>query len=283
MGIALPLHAYTVQVSPATTHCDVTWTPQAPAPGDEVTVTLTPHDGYALEEYGFEVYYECTEDEWWEFNSSSANEGRFEAPRRAPAANSSNFEYRLEIWYLDANEDDPVEVEAGKTYTFVMPERNVEIEALCEGTDIEYNITAQQTDHGTTTVSASSAVRGATIVITATPDAGYAVDEVTASKYEVIGNAGYWTLLDVTKTDATHYSFVMPPYPVEVTVTYKESDLLLGDADGNGEVNNADAVAVLRHLVDNTPSNFVPANADVNQDGSIDNADAVLILRMLVE
>ena len=68
-----------------------------------------------------------------------------------------------------------------------------------------------------------------------------------------------------------------------VTVTYKESDLLLGDADGNGEVNNADAVAVLRHLVDNTPSNFVPENADVNQDGRIDNADAVLILRMLVE
>ena len=72
-----------------------------------------------------------------------------------------------------------------------------------------------------------------------------------------------------------------------MTVTYKESDLLLGDADGNGEVNNADAVAVLRHLVDNTPSNFVPENADVNQDGTIDNtidnADAVLILRMLVE
>ncbi len=61
------------------------------------------------------------------------------------------------------------------------------------------------------------------------------------------------------------------------------SDVLLGDADGNGEVNNADAVAVLRHLVDNTPSNFVPGNADVNQDGTIDNADAVLILRMLVE
>ena len=61
------------------------------------------------------------------------------------------------------------------------------------------------------------------------------------------------------------------------------SDVLLGDADGNGEVNNADAVAVLRHLVDNTPSNFVPENADVNQDGTIDNADAVLILRMLVE
>ncbi len=58
-----------------------------------------------------------------------------------------------------------------------------------------------------------------------------------------------------------------------MTVTYKESDLLLGDADGNGEVNNADAV----------PSNFVPENADVNQDGTIDNADAVLILRMLVE
>lgn len=62
-----------------------------------------------------------------------------------------------------------------------------------------------------------------------------------------------------------------------------DTPVLAGDADGNGVVENADAVAVLRHLVDATPDNFVPANADVNQDGAVNNADAVSILRMLIQ
>ena len=63
----------------------------------------------------------------------------------------------------------------------------------------------------------------------------------------------------------------------------EDNPILAGDADGNGEVNNADAVAVLRHLVGNTPTDFHPQNADANGDGNIDNADAVTILRSLVD
>lgn len=282
MGISLPLHAYTVQVSPATTHCDVTWTPQSPAPGDEVTVTIAPHNGYALEEYGFEVYYECTADEWWEVQSSSAKPGRFNAPRRL-ASGDSNFDYRLEIWYLDANEDDPVEVEEGKTYTFIMPERNVEIEALCIGTDVEYPVTTKQTDNGTTTVSQTVALLGDSIAITATPAEGYVVDKVEVYKYEKTETAGYWTLIDVSKKDATHYYFFMPANPVEVTVTYKEPTVLLGDANGDGVVDVDDYVITVEYIMEENPEGFVEVNADVNEDDVIDVDDLVGIINIIME
>ena len=233
LGIALPLHAYTVQVSPATTNCDVTWTPENPEPGQTVTVTIAPHNGYSLDEYGFEVYYECTYDEWWEANSNNAKPAHY-APRRK-ANGESNFEYRLEIWNLDENEDDPVEVEAGETYTFVMPERNVEIEALCIGTDIEYAITVTQKANGTTTVNPTTATAGTTITITATPASNYVVDEVIAYERDRYGDNIFEDPLPCTKTSATTYTFTMPANDVRVEVTYKAatSDLILYDNADN--------------------------------------------------
>ncbi len=246
LGITLPLHAYTVQVSPATTNCDVTWTPENPEPGQTVTVTIAPHNGYSLEEDGFEVYYECTYDEWWEANSNNAKPAHY-APRRK-ANGESNFEYRLEIWNLDENEDDPVEVEAGETYTFVMPERNVEIEALCIGNDIEYAITVTQKANGTTAVNPTTATAGTTVTITATPASDYVVDEVFAYEKIRTETMVFEDQLPYTKTSATTYTFTMPANDVRVEVTYKAapSDLILYDnadnsttlADNKGKVVN---------------------------------------------
>ena len=55
----------------------------------------------------------------------------------------------------------------------------------------------------------------------------------------------------------------------------------MGDVNGDGSVNTADAVLVLRHSMEISSLNedaFVLA--DVNGDGSITAADAILILRM---
>lgn len=68
------------------------------------------------------------------------------------------------------------------------------------------------------------------------------------------------------------------------SVSLAEETRLLGDADGNGRVNAADAALVLRYLVQLTP--LVGANwyaADANGDGKVDSADAAFILRALVE
>lgn len=72
------------------------------------------------------------------------------------------------------------------------------------------------------------------------------------------------------------------PYLTKKFALLADNTVLRGDADGNGKVENADAVAVLRHLVGNTPSNFNETNADANGDGTIDNADAVAILRLIL-
>lgn len=66
----------------------------------------------------------------------------------------------------------------------------------------------------------------------------------------------------------------------EVTV---ESEYLLGDVNGNGEVNSTDAVLILQYVVDLiTESDLNLAAADVNGNGEVNSTDAVLILQYVV-
>ena len=161
MGSTTTLHAqYTISVAKAQ-NCTVSWTPEKQAynEGEMITVTLTPNQGCVFKEEGFEVYYECTEDEWWEAQSSSARRRLAPAPRRA-----SSFARRLEIWYLDGHDDDPVEVTKGAEYTFTMPARNVELEAIFIADDTPFAITTTQMPNGTTTVP-NTAVVGTEVTI----------------------------------------------------------------------------------------------------------------------
>lgn len=59
-------------------------------------------------------------------------------------------------------------------------------------------------------------------------------------------------------------------------------DIIMGDVNNDGVVDNADFIATLRHTIGSTPSVFIRDAADVNQDGEINNADAIMILRMTI-
>ena len=59
-------------------------------------------------------------------------------------------------------------------------------------------------------------------------------------------------------------------------------DILWGDVNNDGVVDNADFIATLRYTIGSTPSVFNSDAADVNHDGEIDNADAIMILRMTI-
>ena len=56
-----------------------------------------------------------------------------------------------------------------------------------------------------------------------------------------------------------------------------------GDANGDGETDIADAVAVMNHVLRKTSAAFVETNADANADGQIDIADAVAIVNIILK
>ena len=55
---------------------------------------------------------------------------------------------------------------------------------------------------------------------------------------------------------------------------------LLGDANGDGEVDNKDVVTLFRHLSGMSVT-CIEANCDVNKDNEIDNKDVVTLFRLL--
>ena len=70
-------------------------------------------------------------------------------------------------------------------------------------------------------------------------------------------------------------------YPLEQVRKYTyflPKARLLGDADGNGEVNGDDIIEISQKILGKPSDKFVEGNADVNGDGNIDVVDIVLIL-----
>ena len=55
---------------------------------------------------------------------------------------------------------------------------------------------------------------------------------------------------------------------------------LLGDANGDGEVDNKDVVTLFRHLSGMSVT-CIESNCDVNRDKEIDNKDVVTLFRLL--
>lgn len=239
---AITTRAYTITVAEQQ-NCTVTVSPQQDSysKGDAITVTITPATGAVFE--SFEVYYECSETEWWAANSASARR-RVPVPRRA-----SSFVYRLELWNLDGYKDEPVEVTKGTTYTFTMPDRNVEIEAIFIAVNATYSITKTATNNGSTLIyvgeepagsatDATTATQGTTVNIRTTPNEGYSVDEVKVYERENVGGSIFESLVDVNKIDKLHYSFTMPANPVRVMATYRVTPptLTLHDDEDNTEM-----------------------------------------------
>ena len=281
-GLCAHAQNYTIGIAEQQ-NCTVTLSPQKDtySEGEEITVTLTPASG-AVYDY-FEVYYQCTEDEWWVAQSANAKPHRILAPRRA---SSFGDRHRLEIWNLSGHEDEPVEVAEGSTYTFTMPARNVEIEAFFTGGSSAVNtITVEQTTGGTTSVDMNTVSAGTTVTIMATPADGYSACEVLVYEKETVGGAIYETLLDdVTRIDNTHFSFTMPANSVRVKVIYRQ--ILEGDVNRDGFVNIVDVTALVDIILgrDNTePFLYDHIAADVDHDDSITITDVTTLVNIILD
>lgn len=62
---------------------------------------------------------------------------------------------------------------------------------------------------------------------------------------------------------------------------FAQQTTLAGDVNGDGEVDVADAIALLRYLAGYGDESTIPANGDFNGDGEVDVADAIALLRYL--
>ena len=73
-------------------------------------------------------------------------------------------------------------------------------------------------------------------------------------------------------------------YPLEKVKKFTyfiPSNILLGDADGNGVVEAADVIEVSNKILGKPSAKFVEKNADVNGDGKVNAIDVVLIISMI--
>lgn len=278
-GFTAPAHAESYTIGVSEENCTVILTPQKESydEGETVAVTLIL---YPEAVFGtFNVYYECTESEYWETVSARVKPHGWAAPLRR----ASSFDYRLEIWNLDGHWDEPVVAAEGESYTFTMPARNVEIEAVCFDGRTTNTVTVVQTAHGTTAVDLPKAKPGQTVVITATADAGYVANEVQAFARETIGGAIYESLLDVARVDASHFTFVMPPGPVKVQVSYIK--YLRGDVNRDGQISIIDITALVNIILgydNDSTSMYDLIAADVNEDGLISVTDATELVNIIL-
>lgn len=67
----------------------------------------------------------------------------------------------------------------------------------------------------------------------------------------------------------------------KLDVTFAETVFVMGDVNGDGEVNISDAVALLRYLAGDESVNIIIGNSDMNGDGTVNISDAVTLLRRL--
>lgn len=97
-------------------------------------------------------------------------------------------------------------------------------------------------------------------------------DNVTNGDYAVkISNAKYSLTSGSSKVN-------MPETTSKLTISqYKK-----GDANNDGDVDIADAVCIVNHVVGIATPSFVEQAADVNGDGDVDIADAVRIINLIV-
>ena len=64
----------------------------------------------------------------------------------------------------------------------------------------------------------------------------------------------------------------------DVISTIDISDEMLGDVNGDNRMDLTDAIMIVNHSLNNTPSNFKMKVADVNGDGNIDLTDAIIVV-----
>ncbi len=138
-----------------------------------------------------------------------------------------------------------------------------------------YAISIAAEENGKTTTDVTADEEGSRVFITATPD-----EDCTLESLKVTTTGG-------KEVEVTGNSFIMPASAVTVTATYKAPEpepepALLGDANGDGEINVADIVEVVNYILGRPSDIFMWDAADLNGDGEVNVTDIVAIVNIIL-
>lgn len=131
-------------------------------------------------------------------------------------------------------------------------------------------------EHGTVTCEKDWAYTNEIVTITFTPYQGYVLVTPTVTIASGDGQGG--TIQLIAGEEPGTYTFKMPAAPVIVSATFTT---VIGDVNGDGEVNAADITAIYDYLLNNDDTYI--ATSDVNGDGMITSADITFIYNILLE
>ena len=236
---------YTITIEPAE-NGTVTADKQTANMGETVTLTITPNEGYELDEIHMmngtnQVAVTPAEDGKYTFVMPAGNvviSTLFKMVDYAvtiqPAENGTviadkqtanmgetvtltitpNEGYELdEIHVMNGTTQVAVEITTEGKYIFVMPAGNVEISATYKA--IDYAITIEPAENGTVTADKATANMGESVTLTITPNEGYELDQLTVMDAE--------TQVAVTPAEEGNHTFVMPANNVVISTLFKET------------------------------------------------------------
>ncbi len=236
---------YTITIEPAE-NGTVTADKETANMGETVTLTITPNEGYELDEIHVmngttQVAVTITTEGKYTFVMPAGNveiSATFKMTDYAititPAENGTviadkatanmgetvtltitpNEGYEFDqLTVMDGETQVAVEITTEGKYIFVMPAGNVEISATYKA--IDYTITIEPAENGTVTADKQTAHIGETVTLTVTPDKGYELDEI-----HVMNGT---TRLTTVSEDEGNHTFVMPANNVVISALFKET------------------------------------------------------------
>lgn len=132
-------------------------------------------------------------------------------------------------------------------------------------------VTVSTDGNGTASANLDTAQPGETVTLTATPNEGWRFKE-----WQIVSGDVY----------IENNQFIMPAEDVELKAVFVSTetqfDVILGDADGDGEVTSLDVTVIQRELACmNVPDSYDDFAADVDGDGFVTSMDATMIRRYL--
>ena len=157
----------------------------------------------------------------------------------------------------------------GLKYTVVGVEADHEFQVTFRKAET-FTVTATAGEGGSVSPASAEVTEGGSHTVTITPDAGYAIDQITLDGETAQASNGKLVLSDVRADHAIH-------------VTFRRA-VVYGEVDGKEGIDASDALKVLQHTVQLiTLDENQRMAADVNADDNINATDALYILQYTVD